>query len=269
MQLEELNKRAARLREILKLKTYPIAVKWYEREDDVPQHAIRPMRDLKKHMAFCQATALTRFDGKTVAMSAGDHWCWNPLVGFGAVPCGPESEAFRKIVPMLGINDMEKAADFFARFPRLPLRQFEAVVSAPLESCGFPPDVVLFYCTPRQLDMMVLAIKRMTGERVASEFDGIDSCIYATVTPWQTGNYRITLPDPGDIERARASDDEVILSVPAGRIDELYAGVEANHALGYGKGPVSMTYDFPRPPFYNELFAMWGLEQGEDWKKNP
>ena len=27
--------------------------------------------------------------------------------------------------------------------------------------------------------------------------------------------------------------------------------------------PSGKRADFPRPPFYNELFALWGLEQGE------
>lgn len=269
MDKQQWNQYAARMQEMLRLKTMPVAIKWYEDARQVPEQAIWPVRDLKKHMAFCQATALTRFEGKTVAMGAGDHWCWNPLIGFGAVACEPGSEAFRKIVPMLGINDPRKAEAFFAAFPRLPLHKFEAVVSAPLESCTFCPDVALFYCTPYQLNMMLLAIKRMTGEHLSSEFDGIDSCIYATVVPYFTGNYRITLPDPGDIERAQAADDEVILSVPMNRLEELYEGVSTNHKLGYGTRRLSMVYDFPRPPFYNELFAMWGLEQGENWQKKP
>ena len=27
-----------------------------------------------------------------------------------------------------------------------------------------------------------------------------------------------------------------------------------------------MNFDFPRPPFYNEVFAQWGMEQGRDWR---
>lgn len=262
------NDYAKQLRQMLKLKTAPIAIKWYENTEDVSAQAIWPMRDLQKHLAFCQATALTRYEGKMVAMQKEDHWCWNPLIGFGAVSCEPESKAFQKIVPMLGINDPEKAAVFFEKFPRLPLNQFKAVVSAPLETCEYQPDVVLFYCTPYQLNMMLLAIKRMTGEHLISEFDGIDSCIYATVVPHFTGNYRITIPDPGDIERAQAADDEIILSVPMNRLEEFYTGVKTNYDRGYGTRRLSMVYDFPRPPFYNDLFALWGLEQGENWKKD-
>jgi hypothetical protein len=84
----------------------------------------------------------------------------------------------------------------------------------------------------------------------------------------QTGEYRVTLPDMGETERAASEGDEIVLSVPGGRMEELvgnmfgFFGFDTETA----RAKSELVYDFPRPPFYNKLFELWGLEKGEDWK---
>ena len=58
---EELEKR-------LILRTSPIAVKMLEKESDIPEGAIRPLKDRGYHLAQCQAFAMSRREGTTVAM---------------------------------------------------------------------------------------------------------------------------------------------------------------------------------------------------------
>ena len=84
----------------------------------------------------------------------------------------------------------------------------------------------------------------------------------------QDNQYRITIPDPGDQERALAGKNEIILSVPFGRLDELMTGTKAitSRGVGYKGMKLEMKYDFARPPFYNTLYKIWGLDQGEDWE---
>jgi hypothetical protein len=83
----------------------------------------------------------------------------------------------------------------------------------------------------------------------------------------ETGEYRVTLPDMGEHERAAADENEIILTVPGHRLEELMKGVRAihNRNMGYARLTRDMPLEFPRPPFYNDLFKMWGLEQGDDW----
>ena len=95
-------------------------------------------------------------------------------------------------------------------------------------------------------------------------FDGIDSCIYCTVPSFLENEYRITFPDPGDRERARARDDEVILTVPAGRMTEFMDSIELNdRMMGFSDKLFEINLDFPHPFFYNDLFEMWGLDKEE------
>jgi hypothetical protein len=86
----------------------------------------------------------------------------------------------------------------------------------------------------------------------------------------QTGEYRVTLPDIGEFERAMAEEGEIILSVPKGRMDELISGLHffQDRNMGYTGLKRELSYDFSRPPFYNTLFKLWGLDQGTDWDRS-
>jgi uncharacterized protein (DUF169 family) len=268
MDTYEKNAAAGRaLRDVLILRFEPIAVKMIENEADVPENALRPMRDLHKHIALCQAFSLTRREKKTVCLEKADHWCWNPLIGLGHVDCGVGTKTFDVVCTALGIPDMDKAAAFFAKFPRLPLGKYQGIVTAPLSACPFEPDVVLIYANNAQLRSMLWGIKAETGKIVATELDAIDSCVYAIVVPILNGEYRVTLPDIGEFERAMAEEHEVILSVPKGRMDELIKGLKnfEDINMGYTGLKRELEYDFTRPPFYNALFDLWGLDKGEDW----
>lgn len=267
MDIKELNNLGAELERQMKLKTHPIAMKWYENVEDIPKEAVFPKKMMGKHMALCQAFSYTRMKGMTIAMTKEDHWCWNPLVGFGQVNCDPGTRAFDEVVKLIGIQDPEKARDFFAAFPRMPRDKYQAIVLAPVASASFEPDVVIVYSDVAQCNHMLRAVKSVTGNYVTSVFDGIDSCVYCTVPTFLTGEYRVTLPDPGDRERARAGDDEIILTVPGAKFAEFMSSLSGmNMFMGYGQGMFEFNLDFARPPFYNELFEIWGLEKGEDWK---
>ena len=264
----ETNAAASRtLHELLLLRYEPVAVKMVESDADVPENAINPKRDMGKHMALCQAYSLARRNKKTIYIDKASEWCWCPMVCMGYVDSNPESESFDLLSRFIGIPDMEAAKKFFSEFPRFPFGKYQGIVAAPLCSCSFEPDVVLVYANPAQTRMMIGAIKQQTGKLVETEFDVIDSCAYDTVLPIQTGQYRVTFPDPGEYERALADEDEVILSVPGGRLNELVTGLRGNHDRGFGYTRLNkeMEFDFKRPPFYNDLFGLWGFDRGENW----
>ena len=266
MTIEQFNEYGKELERTLRLETYPLAIKWYEDVKNVPAEVVFPKRDLGKHMAFCQAKAMARMRGMTIAMTKEDHWCWNPLIAFGLVDCSPGSKNFEIIKQYIGVPE-DKADAFLANFPRFELGKYDSLVVAPLFKAAFEPDIILIYSNTMQLNTMLRAIKSMTGDYVKSEFDAIDSCAYATVPPILNGQYRITVPDPGDVERARAGKDEIILSVPINKLEELMTGLKLLEKMGmdYRNAHWCMPLDFARPPFYNEIYEMWELDKGEDW----
>ena len=265
MELNELNTYGKFLEDTFKLRSLPIGVKFYESAADVPEEAVFPLKEYGKHMAVCQAFSYARMKGKTIAMTKEDHWCWNPLIGYGCVSCEPGEPQFDEVIKYIGIPDREKASAFFQKFPRLPLHKYEAVVMAPISTATFLPDVIMIYADVAKINYFVRCIKGVLGDYIHSVFDGIDSCIYCTLPTFTEGKFRITLPDPGERERALTRDDEVILSIPPAQMDAFMKSVEANQRLGFHDKGIEINLDYSRPPFYNRLFEMWGLEKGANW----
>ncbi|NLB28751.1 MAG: DUF169 domain-containing protein [Clostridiales bacterium] len=261
------SKAAAELQRMLRLRYEPIAIKMIENESEIPSDAIYPPRDMGKRLAACQAYALARRDRKTIYMDRNSEWCWCPQITLGFSECEVGSDAFNLVCEHLGFMDIDTAKEFFAKFPRFPYGKYIGIVSAPLCDCTFEPDVVLIYCNNAQLRSMLWAIKNTTGKVVETPLDAIDSCVYSVVVPQLENEYRVTLPDIGEYERAGADEDEIILSIPRGKLGELVEGVAEFYkfGMGYLQLQKAMEFDFPRPPFYNTLFEMWGLEQGEEW----
>jgi uncharacterized protein (DUF169 family) len=259
--LKELNNMGNDLEGMLFLRTSPIAVKFIEKEEDIPKDAYRPKRDEGVHLAQCQAFAMSRRDGTTVAMLKEDNWCWAPLIAFGLVE-KPEFFCKGDILAPHMVKDPEAAKKLVDNFPTLESGKYIGIVSAPLKNTGFKPDLVLIYSNTAQLRSMLLAIKYTEGQLVKSEFDPIDSCIFSTIPTFLNNEYRITIPDPGDYERAMATEDEIILSVPGSKLEDLVSGLKhfKERGLGYKGLKMIMRPDFPRPPFYTQLFKEWGLD---------
>lgn len=251
------------LKSTLRLKSEPIAVKMIGSEQEVPENASLPTRDIGAHLALCQAFALVRREKKTIYTDKANEWCWAPLVAFGMCDSSEGTEAYDIIARVIGIKDVDAAKRFFANFPRLPLGKYIGILMAPLSECSFEPDVTLVYCDDNaQLRGAALAVKSATGKLIETQLDAIDSCAYACVAAMNSGSYRVTIPDIGEHERAFAGESEMILSVPKGKLSELTEALARldNSGMGYSNWKRNMPYDFPRPPFYEDLFRIWGLK---------
>jgi uncharacterized protein (DUF169 family) len=244
--LKEYNTFGEELERALLLKTHPIAVKMLEKEADIPEGAIRPKKDRGYHLAQCQAFAMTRRQGMTIAMLKEDHWCWAPLLAYGMVE--DPHDAF---------------VDAHTSFPRFEYGKYVGMVTGPLSSANFEPDMVLIYSNTAQLRDMIGVPKFQDKTLVKSEFDPIDSCVYSVVPVIEGGQYRITLPDPGEASRAFAGDDEIIFSVPKDKLPGLVEGVKRSAEMKRNPDDWShllLRPDFPRPDFYIDLFRKWGLD---------
>lgn len=243
--LPEYNNCGEELERLLLLRTSPIAVKMLKSEADIPEGALRPKKDRGIHLAQCQAFAMSRFQRLSVAMLKEDNWCWAPLMAYGLVE-----------------DPHDPFVDSHASFPCLEYCKYVGIVTAPLKTANFEPELVLVYSNTAQLRHMLLSVKYPDMTLVTSEFDPIDSCAYSIVPVITTGQYRITLPDPGECERAIAGADEIIFSVPADKLVKLLDGLKRSDEMkmGYAYPNVEMRPNFPRPDFYKNLFKKWGLD---------
>ena len=247
---------------------YPaVAIKMIRDEAEVPADAMRPLRDTGMHIALCQAFAYVRRQGKVIYMEKEDHWCWNPIITYGMISNETAKEGFRAIHKIQGTS-MESADAFVDSFPALPYGEYKGILLAPLTKADFTPDVSLIYCKNDQLRVLLMAIDSQIHKMVESSFTPLDSCTYSVIPAMLEGNYRITIPDPGEYERGLTPEDDIILSVPAAREEEFYKGVEYQTSHGDRNAFYpTMKEEFARPPFYNTIFETWGLMTGDEWDK--
>jgi uncharacterized protein (DUF169 family) len=266
----EFNRLGGELEKLLILRYAPIAMKLIRKEEEIPEGAIRPKRDLGEHLALCQAFAMVRRQRKSLVMLAEDHWCVWPLISFGLVEFKKGEDYYDKVVTANFVEDPQKARDFFENcYPRLEKGSCTGFTLAPLDTANFEPDLILVYLKPAQLRSALMSIKYKTGELLEVKLDSVDSCVHSTVPLIKNGKYSITVPDPGEYERGLTDEDEMILSVPADKLSDLVGGLEllSKRGFGYRQLHMEMKTDFPRPQFYDDLFKMWGLDTGEIWKR--
>ena len=248
--IAEYNKYGEELERIILLRTSPIAVKMLKTEADIPEGAIRPKRDRGHHIAQCQAFALSRRQKETIAMLEEDSWCFAPIVAYG-LEDKPEEPEYQR----------------FVNFPTFERNKYIGIVSAPLKKANFEPDVIIIYSNTAQLRNMLVSISEKARDRIDYNFFP-PACGYQVVPVMLSGHYVVTLPDPGDYIRALAGEDEIILSVPAARIDELISSLREfeEREASYTHARMLMLPDFPQPPMYQTFFKKWGLY--EDDKDN-
>ena len=265
--MNKTNEIAVRLRDTLHLSLHIQAAKLIEDAADVPETALHA-REAFGHLSLCQAFALVKRQGLTLYTDKSSEWCWAPAVALGYVDCSPGTESYEIIKPLMGIPDPEKAERFFSAFPRLPLGKYKGVLLAPAESAEFEADVLLVNCDDNfQMRSLLSAVKFRSGKMLEAKLDPIDSCVHTLVTSFLTKDYALAIPDPGEQERALTGKNEIILAVPKEKRDDLMAGLSMP---GFRHNPdpelpSEMEFDFARPPFYNKVFALWGMEEGKEW----
>jgi uncharacterized protein (DUF169 family) len=251
--LSEYNCYGEDLERLLILRTSPIAVKMLESEADIPEGAVRPKQDRGIHIAQCQAFAMSRRQKETVAMLKEDNWCFAALIAYGLVD-RPDDPEFQR----------------FVSFPAFARDKYIGIVSAPLRTANFEPDVVVIYSNTAQLRNLLTPTHFISeGIKVSSHFYP-PACAYQVVPVMENGQLMVTLPDPGDYMRALAGEDEIVLSVPKNKMPMLMEAFRqfGQGEFGYSRALMYMQPDFPHPPMYQTFFKRWGLyDEGTDGKK--
>ena len=67
----------------LQLKTFPLALIMLAREGNILGGAVRPKKDLHRHLALCQSLAISRREGTSVTMLKEDMCRYIPVMAFG------------------------------------------------------------------------------------------------------------------------------------------------------------------------------------------
>jgi uncharacterized protein (DUF169 family) len=189
---------------------------------------------------------MSRRERATVAMLKEDNWCPGAVIAYGLVPKPDDPHA--------------RAQNTYDCFE---YGKYIGILTAPLRTAAFEPDVIIIYCDTNQLRIILLSLKIEDKPLVKSNFFPF-SCSNSVVPVMLNSQYWINLPDPGEYVRALNIAGEMMFSVPKDRLEGLLTDLtryEKNES-GFARESVIMRPDFPQPELYKRVFESWGMEHG-------
>ncbi len=261
MDIARMHEQAAELVGLLRLQSMPIALKMLRSEADIPEDAVRPVRDLGHHLSFCQALALTRRRGLTIAETREDMWCFEPVVGLGFVEPPQRFLDGHNRYPG-SASTLEAGATWARNMPRFDPSTYSAVVTAPLETATFEPDIFLLYGNPAVMTQIMLAKNWLDGEDIVTRMSGHAACVYYVVPAVAQRQWSMSIPCGGDQRRAACDDYSMIFSAPSDALGGLLDGLRAIRDTGAGlPSSPSLAVEYPLEKSYVEL----GHAIGMDW----
>ena len=233
------NEFGKRIEEQISPASHIIAIKMLESLDEIPLGSKRPKEDYGKCMATCQSFALTRKYGEVVVQLFEDMWCPEPVIGLGLAEPPKYFFEGRNRFPG-GVASLEAGANWARELPRLEAGKYIGLVSAPLRTAVFEPDVAVIYCNSAQLLRLLLGIAYEDGRDITTVLGGHSACVYAIVPTMLKNECQVAVPCRGDRGRAGTQDDEIIFSVPKTKLERLAHGLEQK---GTGSHPTSISME--------------------------
>ncbi|MFH1990843.1 MAG: DUF169 domain-containing protein [Pseudomonadota bacterium] len=253
---------AETIRNDLRLKTLPVAVKFLKNKTDFPEKTRQPSAVLGKRVTICQGVTMARNYGWTVGLAREDLICVPAMIVFGFSGAADPAETLGKLFCEVDFaqNEQKGAAEIEAMV-RLENNEYEAVVLAPLQKGLFDPDTIAFYGNPAQVMRLVQALVYQTGRRIKGNFGGKVECSEYLIAPYKTRAPRIAMPGMGDRIFSMTQDDEMVFSIPGMLLEELAQGLKAAGKKIGARYPVTFYQnfepEFPKP--YKKLAEELGL----------
>ncbi len=246
-----------RVEQLLRLKSFPVAFKMLERKEELG--AIPFMRRPQHKLTLCQLISLARNFDWTVGAEAEDftYPTCGSIIGLSDLPEHYKDGTFRSIV---WVKRKEEGKKYEASIPRLPLGKYEAVALAPLVYKPFDPDIVLIYANPAQMMLLINALQVENYEVMNFYCVGESSCSDAIARCYLTGKPSLTIPCYGERRYGHAQDDDLVMALPADKVEKALGGLETLYRRGV-RYPISFAgaeQDLGEafPPAYSDVNRM-------------
>jgi uncharacterized protein (DUF169 family) len=241
--------------------TFPVAAKLLTPDEAVPEKAKRPYRDLKIQIAICQAVAMARRYGWSVAVGEEDVNCVLTKTVFGLAPL---TEHFTSGHLACGFytETTEAGAKSEAATEWLPQGKYKHLLVGPAARAEFAPDALVIYGNSAQVMRLVTGALWKRGGAITSSFTGRIDCSDEIIRPMLSGDYQVILPCYGDRVFGQTEDWEMAFSLPGAKMAELVEGLAATHKSGIRYPiPTFLRFTPQYPEHYYELERIWAGEK--------
>lgn len=241
--------------------TFPVAAKLLGPEEPLPEKAKRPRRDMKIQIAICQAIAMARRYGWTIAVGEEDVNCVLTKTVFGLAPL---TEHFQQghLACGMYVESLEAGERTEQATERLPVGKYKHLVVGPAARVEFSPDALIIYGNPAQVMRLVTGALWKRGGALTSSFTGRVDCSDEIIRTMLVNDYQVILPCYGDRVFGQTEDGEMAFALPGSKMAELVEGLERTHKGGIRYPiPTFLRYTPQYPDHYYELERIWAADE--------
>ncbi|MBO8180124.1 MAG: DUF169 domain-containing protein [Archaeoglobus sp.] len=242
----EWNEKSKKIIELLKLRTPPVGVRFYEEKYE-PEKAFKPSNYGLK-MAVCQAIAFARYIGRTVLLEAEDFACPPATVLYGVMKYDGSLKDILVAAEWIKDENCEFAEQ------KLPEGKYKSFVFGDMTKMKEEPEAVLIFGTPAQIGRLIQSATYFGGAVKANLTAKTASCAEA-LFPALKGEVAIAVPGAGDRVFAAIQETEMIFAMPYGWTDKIIEGLEnAGRGANISYPPSPFLMFSPRfPKHYREI----------------
>lgn len=219
------------INELLQLDSRLIAVKRLEHKEELK--SIPGVETPKGGFTYCQLPYLVRKQGKTIAITQED-----------AAPLAENMQLKYRCTRIQGLapaddKQIDMEANGFTGFWYDDVANAKAAVSAyhqpspiealvmsPLDEERFEPDYILVYASAGQMTLIMNGYQYYGYEPIQGGFSGEGSCADALPRCVATGKPSLCMPCLGERRFGLMDDSEVILALPADKLETTVKGLK-------------------------------------------
>jgi len=230
--MKEWHELGKELRRYINPETFPVGIRILKNREEIPSGTRTPLKDLKVKMAHCQAAAISRKYGWTIAMTKEDLGCAISGHTYGWERANQDG-AIDFLTRMNYAANHVSALKILQSFITLEPGQCESVVYSPLEWTKIVPDVILIYLNPAQLMRCIHGSTQRTGQPITCSFSGrAASCTEGVLGAFLDQSPKVVVPGNGDRVWATTQDHEMAYALPASHLKDLVEGLAKTHKRG-------------------------------------
>ncbi|MFW6150640.1 MAG: DUF169 domain-containing protein [Chloroflexota bacterium] len=258
--LDQLHELGTELEMWLRMRVHPIAVKMLKDRNEVPADTVIPTRDWGHKFALCQSFAKSQRDGLSIAMFKEDMWCFEPVEGLGLGERVPLFLEGHHRYPD-SVRDLKAAAEWCRNMPHLDYGQYQGIVSAPIGTCSFIPDVIVMHVNGMQSSQLLIVKNWIDGKDIHAQLSGHAACVYAVVPALKERTCYVAIPCKGDRRLAFAQDDEILFSLLPELLPDFVEGARFLQEHEWGI-PMIQEYkeEYNLKPKYAEVGELLGMD---------
>jgi uncharacterized protein (DUF169 family) len=222
----------------LRVKTYPLSIKFIKSSSEIPEGIMRP-GTMGVKMALCQINTIARRWNTGVAVTPEEVNCAAALLAFGWGDLGDlnrEEELVNFMVSAGYILDDDKAKSSLKTQPFFNgEKKFfsKGLVVAPIDSGVIEePDVILIYGNPAQIVRLIQSMLYVEGGVIESRAHLGLSCVSEMIEPIVSKKAIYVVPGRGERQLGMAADDEMAFALPAMKLPDLLTGLRETDEKG-------------------------------------